>query len=36
MAMTALNVSVADTLLMVAVGTVISAWIAQKLHLACD
>jgi Major Facilitator Superfamily len=36
MGMTALNVSVADTLLMVAVGTVISAWIAQKLHLACD
>jgi MFS family permease len=36
MGMTALNVSVADTLLMVAAGSLVSAWIAQRLHLACD
>ena len=36
MALTALHVSLADTLLTVAVGSLIAAWIAQKLHLACD
>lgn len=32
----ALNVSIADTLLTVAVGSLVAAWMAQKLHLACD
>jgi Major Facilitator Superfamily len=32
----ALHVSIEDTLLTVAVGSVIAAWIAQKLHLTCD
>jgi predicted MFS family arabinose efflux permease len=32
----AINVSIADTLLLVAIGSLIAAWIAQKLHLACD
>jgi MFS family permease len=32
----ALGITIADTLLMVAVGSLIAAWIAQKLHLACD
>jgi MFS family permease len=32
----AVNVSIADTLLLVAIGSLIAAWIAQKLHLACD
>jgi MFS family permease len=36
MGMTAANVSVADTLLIVALSSLVSAWIAQKLHLACD
>ena len=36
MGLTAINVSLADTLLTVAIGSLIAAWIAQKLHLACD
>jgi hypothetical protein len=31
-----LGVTVADSLLIVAGATVISAWLAWKLHLACD
>ena len=30
------GVSIADTLLMVAVASLGSAWLAWKLHLACD
>jgi hypothetical protein len=30
------GVSVADTLLMVVVASPVAAWIAWKLHLACD
>lgn len=32
----ALGLTIEDTLLMVAASCLISAWIAQKLHLACD
>jgi MFS family permease len=35
-ALNAINVSLADTLLTVAIGSLIAAWMAQKLHLACD
>jgi hypothetical protein len=35
-AMVQLGVSVAETLLMVAVGSLGAAWIAWRLHLACD
>jgi hypothetical protein len=35
-ALNAANVSIADTLLTVAIGSLVAAWIAQKLHLACD
>lgn len=31
-----LGVSIADTLFMIAAACLVSAWIAQKLHLACD
>ena len=31
-----LGVTVADSLLIVAVGSVIAAWLGWKLHLACD
>ena len=31
-----IGVSVAETLLMVAVASVVSAWLGSKLHLACD
>ena len=31
-----LNVSIADTLLAVALACIVAAWIAQKLHRACD
>jgi predicted MFS family arabinose efflux permease len=31
-----MNVSVSDTLLLVAVSTVVAAWIAWRLHKACD
>ena len=36
MGLTAIHVSLADTLLTVAIGSLVAAWIAQKLHLACD
>lgn len=36
MALNAIDVSLADTLLTVAIGSLIAAWMAQKLHLACD
>jgi hypothetical protein len=29
-------VTIADMVLTVAIGSLIAAWIAQKLHLACD
>ena len=35
-ALNAANISIADTLLTVAIGSLVAAWIAQKLHLACD
>lgn len=35
-ALAALGVSIADTLFMIALACVISAWISWKLHLACD
>lgn len=35
-ALIALNVTIDDTLLMVALATVVSAWIAWRLHKACD
>lgn len=35
-ALVSLGVSIADTLFMIAAACLVSAWIAQKLHLACD
>lgn len=35
-ALVALGVSIADTLFMIAAACLIAAWIAQKLHKACD
>jgi MFS family permease len=34
--LTAIGVTVADTLLMVAIACLVAAWIAQKLHKLCD
>ncbi len=34
--LTAMNVSTADTLFLIAAACLVSAWISQKLHLACD
>ena len=34
--LTGIGVTVADTLLMVAIATIVAAWIAQKLHRLCD
>ena len=34
--LTLAGVSVADTLLLVALGSIVSAWLGWKLHLACD
>ena len=31
-----LGVSVAETLFLVAVGSIVAAWLGYKLHLACD
>jgi hypothetical protein len=31
-----LGVSVAETLFLVAVASIVSAWLGYKLHLACD
>ncbi|MBL0115062.1 MAG: MFS transporter [Sphingomonadales bacterium] len=36
MVLNALHVTIADMVLTVAIGSLIAAWIAQKLHLACD
>ena len=36
MALNWVHVTIADMLLTVAVGSLIAAWMAQKLHLACD
>lgn len=36
MGLNAINVSLADTLLTVAIGSLVAAWMAQRLHLACD
>ncbi len=36
MGLTAVGVTVADTLLMVAIACLVAAWIAQKLHRLCD
>jgi hypothetical protein len=35
-ALAKIGVSIADSLLLVAAGCLVSAWIAQRLHLACD
>jgi len=35
-ALTAVGVSIAGTLLLVSAGTIVSAWLGWKLHLACD
>ena len=34
--LSSIGITVADTLLMVAIATVVAAWIAQKLHRLCD
>jgi hypothetical protein len=31
-----LGVSVAETLFLVAIASIVSAWLGYKLHLACD
>ena len=35
-AMAAVGISIADTLFLIAAACLVSAWIAQRLHLACD
>jgi len=34
--LTAMNISTADTLFLIAAACLVSAWISWKLHLACD